>query len=56
MKPNSFTNADYYNPKAERALIWNDPTVGIEWPLQRNNPTCRPKTWQVKFLAEAVTF
>jgi len=25
---------DYYNPKAEHSLIWNDETVGIEWPLE----------------------
>ncbi|MGV6987527.1 dTDP-4-dehydrorhamnose 3,5-epimerase [Testudinibacter sp. P80/BLE/0925] len=25
---------DYYNPKAEYSLLWNDPTVGIEWPLE----------------------
>jgi dTDP-4-dehydrorhamnose 3,5-epimerase len=24
---------DFYNPQAERTLIWNDPTVGIRWPL-----------------------
>ena len=24
---------DYYNPQAEGCLIWNDPTVGIEWPI-----------------------
>ncbi|MFD0667266.1 dTDP-4-dehydrorhamnose 3,5-epimerase [Ramlibacter sp. MAHUQ-53] len=24
---------DYYNPGDEKALAWNDPTVGIEWPL-----------------------
>lgn len=24
---------DYYNPAAERCLIWNDPDVGINWPL-----------------------
>lgn len=23
---------DYYNPSADRCLIWNDPKVGIEWP------------------------
>ena len=23
---------DYYAPAHERTLIWNDPTVGIEWP------------------------
>lgn len=24
---------DYYNPASEGCLIWNDPTVGIKWPL-----------------------
>ncbi len=24
---------DYYNPKAEHSLLWNDETVGIQWPL-----------------------
>ncbi|MDP3033365.1 MAG: dTDP-4-dehydrorhamnose 3,5-epimerase [Rhodocyclaceae bacterium] len=24
---------DYYAPEHERALLWNDPTLGIDWPL-----------------------
>lgn len=24
---------DYYDPSDEGSLIWNDPSVGIEWPL-----------------------
>jgi dTDP-4-dehydrorhamnose 3,5-epimerase len=24
---------DIYSPQHERSLMWNDPTVGIEWPL-----------------------
>lgn len=24
---------DYYTPSDEKALMWNDPQVGIEWPL-----------------------
>ncbi|MCB4858139.1 dTDP-4-dehydrorhamnose 3,5-epimerase [Sphingobium sp. PNB] len=24
---------DYYAPADERALIWNDPDIGIEWPI-----------------------
>lgn len=24
---------DYYFPEHERALLWNDPAIGIEWPL-----------------------
>ncbi|ASM16031.1 dTDP-4-dehydrorhamnose 3,5-epimerase [Serratia marcescens] len=25
---------DYYDPASEGCLIWNDPTVGIEWPIE----------------------
>jgi dTDP-4-dehydrorhamnose 3,5-epimerase len=25
--------SDYYAPETEGALLWNDPTVGIDWPL-----------------------
>ncbi len=24
---------DYYDPPGECALLWNDPAIGIEWPL-----------------------
>ena len=24
---------DYYAPEHERCIIWNDPTIGIEWPF-----------------------
>ena len=46
---------DYYNPKAEHSLIWNDPTVSIDWPLQ-GEPNLSPKDLAGKVLAEAVTF
>jgi len=25
---------DYYAPEHERTLLWNDPAIGIEWPLE----------------------
>ncbi len=25
---------DYYNPAGERGIRWNDPRIGIEWPVQ----------------------
>jgi dTDP-4-dehydrorhamnose 3,5-epimerase len=29
-----YKTTDYYAPQYERSLAWNDPQVGIEWPLQ----------------------
>jgi dTDP-4-dehydrorhamnose 3,5-epimerase len=28
----SYKCTDFYDPQAEKVLIWNDPGVGIEWP------------------------
>jgi dTDP-4-dehydrorhamnose 3,5-epimerase len=28
-----YKTTDYYHPEFERSLLWNDPTVGIQWPL-----------------------
>ena len=28
-----YKTTDYYHPEFERSLLWNDPDVGIEWPL-----------------------
>ena len=46
---------DYYNPKAEHSLIWNDPTVGIDWQLN-GEPSLSAKDLAGKPLGEAVTF
>ncbi len=46
---------DYYNPNAEHSLIWNDATVGIDWPLS-DEPSLSAKDLAGKVLAEAVTF
>lgn len=32
----SYKCSNYYDPKSERTLMWNDPTVGILWPIPRN--------------------
>lgn len=28
-----YKTTDYYAPQHERSLLWNDPSLGIEWPL-----------------------
>jgi dTDP-4-dehydrorhamnose 3,5-epimerase len=32
---------DYYHPGAERTLLWSDPELGIEWPVE--SPLVSPK-------------
>ena len=27
---------DYYNPEAEHSILWNDPDIGIAWPIKEN--------------------
>ncbi len=35
---------DYYSPENERVLLWNDPTIGIDWPLPAGiSPTLAPR-------------
>ena len=46
---------DYYNPQAEHSLIWNDPAVGIRWPLA-GEPNLSPKDLAGKALDQAVLF
>lgn len=29
-----YKTTDYYHPEFERSLLWIDPTVGIQWPIQ----------------------
>ena len=29
-----YKTTDYYAPEHERSLLWNDPAIGIQWPIQ----------------------
>ena len=46
---------DYYNPKAEHSLIWNDEAVGIKWPLE-GEPSLSAKDLAGKILKDALKF
>jgi dTDP-4-dehydrorhamnose 3,5-epimerase len=46
---------DFYAPQHERCLIWNDPEVGIDWPLS-GEPVLAAKDRAGLRLNEADTF
>lgn len=46
----------YYDAASEHSLLWNDPEVGIEWPLEQIDPQLSAKDRDGKPLNEAVTF
>ena len=45
-----YKTTDYWSPEHERAIIWDDATLKIQWPLNGMEPTLAAKD------AEAVTF
>lgn len=52
-----YKTTDYYAPDWERTLLWNDPEIGIEWPLiGRNPPILSTKDSQGKTIAQADLF
>lgn len=49
--------SDYYNPQGERCLLWNDPQIGIEWPVPGGEtPLLSPKDQLGLPLSQAETF
>lgn len=52
-----YKTTDYWAPEHERAVLWNDPAIGIEWPL---DPACAPqlsgKDQTAALLADAEVF
>ena len=50
-----YKTTDYYAPEHERTLLWNDPAVGVKWPLE-GAPVLKPKDAAGTPLASAQTF
>ena len=46
-----YKTTNYYHPKSDRGIIWNDPQIGIEWPI--TEPLLSAKDKQLPPLAEA---
>lgn len=50
-----YKTTDYYAPAHERCVRWNDPEIGIDWPLD-NEPLLSPKDAKGSTLREAEVF
>jgi len=47
-----YKTTDYYSPEHERCVLWNDPAMGIDWPLI-SDPLVSAKDAAGKLLADA---
>ncbi|MCC7327020.1 MAG: dTDP-4-dehydrorhamnose 3,5-epimerase [Burkholderiales bacterium] len=50
-----YKTTDYWAPEHERTLLWNDPALGLAWPLD-GAPTLAPKDAAGVVLAAADTY
>lgn len=50
-----YKTTDYYAPEYERSIVWNDPTIAIQWPIN-GEPILSAKDHQAKTLATAEHF
>ena len=50
-----YKTTDYYAPEHERAILWNDPAIGIAWPLAAE-PLLSAKDKAASLLADAPVF
>jgi dTDP-4-dehydrorhamnose 3,5-epimerase len=50
-----YKTTDYYAPAHERSLLWNDPELGIQWPISEA-PQLSKKDVEGKRLSEAELF
>lgn len=50
-----YKTTDYWYPEHERSIIWNDPDIGINWPID-GTPVLAAKDLDGKFLRDADCF
>ncbi|MHA4867870.1 dTDP-4-dehydrorhamnose 3,5-epimerase [Duganella sp. PWIR1] len=51
-----YKTTDYWAPEHERAILWNDPAVGIAWPALDAAPLLSGKDQAASLLADAEVF
>jgi dTDP-4-dehydrorhamnose 3,5-epimerase len=52
----SYKVTDYYSPKAERTVLWNDPELGIEWGVAAGDAILSAKDQAGSRLVDAEVF
>ncbi len=54
----AYKASEFYAPADERSIVWNDPAIGIEWPLERlsGEPVLSPKDKAGCLLADAEVY
>ena len=55
LEPNTdvvYKVSDYYSPKQDEGLLWNDPELGIQWPLPMEDAVLSDKDERLPRLAE----
>lgn len=50
-----YLTTDYYAPEHERAIIWNDPDIAIDWPIE-GAPTLSEKDERALFFKDAEVY
>ena len=51
-----YKTTEYYAPEFERCVAWNDPAIGVEWPLAGNAPQLSVKDQAGAILTNAQVF
>lgn len=52
----SYKATDYYCPAGERTIVWNDPEIGIDWPVGSNDAIVSAKDAGGNGLRDAEVF
>ena len=47
---------EYYDPEDDHCLLWNDKTVGVDWPLLDSSPYLSDKDKNAQQLSEAAVY
>jgi dTDP-4-dehydrorhamnose 3,5-epimerase len=50
-----YKTTDYWYPEHERCICWNDPTIGIDWPIDKQ-PILSEKDSRGEYLANAEVY